>query len=132
MTAFSTDHGARSHLGQIQSRLAANAIDLDHVTILRSELGEDEFIDLAAVFIAELKKDLSALSADPNIATARAFHALRGAASNLGLTSFCEYCHRLEHREGLATQADLDSLSRLLSTGLAALAHHIPQLGAEI
>ena len=66
------------------------------------------------------------------MAAARAFHALRGAASNLGLTSFCEYCHRLEHREWLATQSDLDSLTRLLSTGLAALAHHIPQLGAEI
>ncbi len=105
---------------------------IDHVTILRTKLGKDKFIDLAAVFFAKLKNDLRARSADPNMARANAFHALRGVVSNLGLTSFCKFYQRLEHRERPATKADLDSLIRLLSAGLAALAHSISQLDSEI
>ncbi len=105
---------------------------IDHVTILRTELGEDEFIDLTAVFFAKLKNDLRALSADPIMARANAFHALRGVVSNLGLTSFCKFYQRLEHRERPATKIDFDSLTRLLSASLAALAHRIPRLDSEI
>lgn len=118
----------RSHLGQIHARLAQTTLDLEQISVLRTELGDADFIELAETFISEIRMDLDWITRNQGAATAAHFHGLRGAASNLGLRGFCDICHGVEARNGGVTVAELNSLAKALDTGLAALVAHMPDV----
>ena len=66
-------------------------IDWDRVTELQNEIGEEDFVEVGQLFIAEMEDKLQ----DMAVAATRGaddYHYLRGSAANLGLVEFAELC----------------------------------------
>lgn len=101
-------------------------IDWDRLQGLRADIGEDDFADVAFLFVAEITERLGRLTAQPAGATASDFHFLRGSAANMGFTAMVDACHRAEAacRAGLAP--DVAAVADSFTASLAAVAPHIP------
>ena len=75
----------------------AGLISWDRVADLRSEIGEDDFAEVVALFLSEVEETLTRLSLPlPAPALADEFHALRGCALNLGMSALAEHCSQAE------------------------------------
>lgn len=68
-------------------------IDWNRVMELREEVGSDDFIEVAELFISEVDEVLDRLGTGANVATLENdLHFLKGAALNLGFRDFAELC----------------------------------------
>ncbi|ETX29632.1 Hpt domain-containing protein [Roseivivax isoporae] len=96
-------------------------IDWTQVRMLRSEIGEDGFAEVAEVFLEEMAaavRDLPAADAD---ALRGALHGMKGAASNLGMAALAEACARAERSDDPAAALPRDVLARMFDQSRAAL-----------
>lgn len=74
-------------------------IDWDRVMNLREEVGPDDFLEVAEMFLAEVGNVLERLSTGANVATLEDdMHFLKGAALNLGFDEFAQLCKEGELR----------------------------------
>ncbi|MGN0932016.1 Hpt domain-containing protein [Falsigemmobacter intermedius] len=72
-------------------------LNLQQLDDLRSDVGEDGFADLIALFLEETDGVVARMTAPgPKMDPAADFHFLKGAARNLGLESFSAVCHEAE------------------------------------
>ena len=102
-------------------------IDWDRLTELKAEIGEEDFQEVAAIFVEELTEMLSRLAAAPETATGADFHFMRGGAANLGFAGFAAACQDAERALADGEGADLPALQQLYAASLAAVADMLPQ-----
>ena len=109
---------------------ARGQCDHDQILRLQEELGADDFAEIATTFCAEIKAEIARLSQNPECARAEDFHALRGAASNLGLETFCAACIEAELACQMGALPDIGHLATLLAENLETLYALCPDLRA--
>ena len=63
-------------------------IDRARLAELKHEIGDEDFEEVAEIFLEEMSETLDALAANPLLVTPAAFHGLRVSASNLGFAGF--------------------------------------------
>lgn len=95
-------------------------IDRDRVQELRQEIGEDDFAEVAEMFLDEMAEALTALSDAPDNAGADAFHGLRGSALNLGFADFASACADAEKRAAQGKAVDTAHLNWLYGESVKA------------
>lgn len=72
-------------------------IDWDRVNELRDEIGEEDFAEVAEIFLEEVDEAIAQLpSVTGAPALADAFHFLKGSALNLGFQELSRLCHDAE------------------------------------
>ena len=76
-------------------------IDWSRVRELRSEIGPDDFDEVASLFLEETDEVIARLSASNGAkALVADLHFLKGAALNLGFVALSDLCHDGERRAG--------------------------------
>jgi histidine phosphotransfer protein HptB len=105
-------------------------IDRARLDGLRQDIGEEDFADLACVFVAEMSDHLDRLGRDPANATAEDFHFLRGSAANLGLAAMADACARAEVACKTGGTPDIAGIAEIFTLSLAALSPDIPGLAS--
>jgi len=72
-------------------------IDWARIAQLRSEIGEEDFREVAALFLDEVSETVDRLRAGvPCGRVAEELHFLKGSALNLGFAALCELCRQGE------------------------------------
>lgn len=105
-------------------------IDRDRLNALRDDIGEEDFADVALLFISEIGEKLAELTAHPAAATADDFHFLRGSAVNLGLAAFAEACTRAESACNAGDPPDVPGVAAEFEAALVALAPVVPEIAS--
>jgi HPt (histidine-containing phosphotransfer) domain-containing protein len=103
-------------------------IDWQRVTVLRDEVGQDDFNEVVELFLEEVEEVIDRLRQTTNHATLEEdLHFLKGSALNLGFASFSEKCQRGERMSANGEEnlvdlrdilADFDTSKRLFMTDL--------------
>lgn len=101
-------------------------IDWTRLHALRADIGEAEFAELAAVFVAELGERLTALAADPDRATPEDFHFLRGGATNIGLSDMVARCTAAELACRTGTPPNIGAVRTAFRAAVVALEREFP------
>jgi HPt (histidine-containing phosphotransfer) domain-containing protein len=101
-------------------------IDWNRLNGLRADIGEEDFADIAFIFVAEITEYLDRLTANPASATAGDFHFLRGSAANIGFAAMVEACRSAEAACNAGTAPDIAAVAGSFTASLAAIAHDIP------
>lgn len=84
-------------------------IDWDRVVELQTEIGEEDFIEVGRMFIAEIRDKLEEMSIAPT-QTSADYHYLRGSAANLGLIEFADLCGQAEGAARTNQSPDFDAV----------------------
>ncbi|WP_160314534.1 Hpt domain-containing protein [Candidatus Rhodobacter oscarellae] len=72
-------------------------MDWDRIEELRSEVGQEDFLEVVELFLAEVDEVVERLTANANPENYEAeFHFLKGSALNLGLAEFARACSEAE------------------------------------
>lgn len=98
-------------------------IDWARVHELKEEIGEDDFAEVAEMFIAEVEEVIAHLKATPSPETYEAdLHFLKSSALNLGFTDLASLCQDGERRaaQGEAEQVKLGPIFAAYDTSKAA------------
>lgn len=103
-------------------------VDWDRLNELRDDIGEEDFADVAILFVSELQDTLDNLTNDT--AQASDFHFLRGSASNLGFIALVEACTRAEAACNAGSLPDVDSLRRAFADAMAEVGPRVPELSS--
>ena len=103
-------------------------IDWDRLEELQREVGEDDFTEIAALFLEELTEALETLGAltDPR-ELSDGYHGLKGAALNLGFTTVAKLC---ADAEKLPEAADLPTIRSAVSGSASELLKRHPSVAA--
>lgn len=101
-------------------------IDWDRLNGLRADIGEEDFADIAFIFVAEITEYLDRLTANPASATAGDFHFLRGSAANIGFAAMVEACRSAEAACNAGTPPDIAAVADTFTASLTAISHDIP------
>ncbi len=84
-------------------------IDLDRVQQLRDEIGEEDFREVADLFLAEIDEVVARLESAPDPATYEAdLHFIKSSSLNLGFRKLSELC---QHGERAAADGDGASIA---------------------
>lgn len=84
-------------------------IDWSRVQELKDEIGEEDFADVAELFIAEVEEVIDRLKASPDPATYEEdLHFLKSSALNLGFSRLSALCHEGERRAAAGEAASVD------------------------
>lgn len=104
-------------------------IDWARVTLLKNEIGNEDFAEIVEIFIEEVTAMVDRLREMPVTDTVgEDLHALKGSALNLGFTAFSDLCQQGETlaAEGRADAVDLppiiacyDTSKQVFLAGLA-------------
>jgi histidine phosphotransfer protein HptB len=105
-------------------------IDRARLTELKQEIGEEDFADVAEIFLEEMDEILTALCADPVAITPAAFHGLRGSATNLGFSGFAAACIDAEKRCQYGESIDMAPLVALFQASVVAAGDDLPAMAA--
>jgi HPt (histidine-containing phosphotransfer) domain-containing protein len=101
-------------------------IDWARIKELYDEIGADAFGDVIDLFVEEVGEGVTSLTvADTPKARVQAFHFLKGAALNLGLTEVAQICALGEQRAGAGL--DTDDLADQVAQALPELTGHLMQ-----
>jgi HPt (histidine-containing phosphotransfer) domain-containing protein len=103
-------------------------IDWDRLHNLRTDIGEDDFCDVACVFVAEIRETLDRLIAGPGCALATDFHFLRGSAANMGFAAMVDACLTAEAACHAGKTPDIGAIAGCFGASLATVAAVIPGL----
>lgn len=97
-------------------------INWNRVHELRSEIGPDDFDEVASLFLEETDEVIARLSASNGAkALAEDLHFLKGAALNLGFLALSDMCQDGERRAGAGdVTVDLDAVKLAYTTCRAA------------
>lgn len=101
-------------------------VDWDRLNELKADIGEEDFADVAMLFVTELQETLSTLTSDR--AAANDFHFLRGSAANLGLDALVAACEAAENACVAGTTPDVDAVRAAFDCALAEMAKELPDL----
>ena len=105
-------------------------IDHSRLTELKSEIGEEDFVEVATMFLDEMATTLRALRAEQAVPTARDFHSLRGSALNMGFTDLAAACAEAELNVSTGQTADVVHLEWLFHESLIASGPNLPSVAA--
>lgn len=84
-------------------------IDWTRVKDLRSEIGEDDFLEVVAMFLEEADEVVGHLDGTQDFATMESrLHFLKGSALNLGLSDLAALCQSGEKSAALGDAASVD------------------------
>ena len=102
-------------------------IDWGRIEELRSEVGDEDFAEIAELFLGEIAEAVEELPAltDP-AARSDALHGMKGSAMNLGFTTLAQLCAQ---GEKAPDSVDLPKLSDLLGQSVVAMRARYPTLG---
>ncbi|MBY4894155.1 Hpt domain-containing protein [Rhodobacteraceae bacterium N5(2021)] len=103
-------------------------VDWDRLNELRTDIGEEDFADVAMLFVAELQETLEKLS--PDTATSADFHFLRGSAANLGFVTLVAACATAEEACNASNVPDVAAVSAAFMAALDEVAPRVPELAA--
>lgn len=103
-------------------------VDWDRLNELRADIGEEDFADVAMLFVAELQEHLDGLTADK--ATAADFHFLRGSAANLGFVTLVSACSLGEAACNACKTPDVEAVRTAFTAAMQEVAPHVPELAA--
>ena len=101
-------------------------VDWDRLNELRADIGEEDFADVAMLFVAELQETLDALG--PDKATTADFHFLRGSAANLGFVTLVSACATAEVACNDSEQPDVEAVRAAFAAAMSEVAPHVPEL----
>ena len=86
-------------------------IDWDRVAELRDEIGEEDFAEVAELFLEEADEVVARISALDDLDSRQAaLHFLKGSALNLGFSDLAQLCQRGEKAAALTA----DDFARLI------------------
>lgn len=105
-------------------------VDWDRLEALREDIGEEDFADVACVFVSEIDAKLEALAASGTTVTADDFHFLKGSAANLGFVAMARACEAAEVACRNGTPPALDAVTLGFMQALDELRPRLPELGA--
>ncbi|MBF9042553.1 hypothetical protein HKCCE4037_04405 [Rhodobacterales bacterium HKCCE4037] len=103
-----------------------SSVDWNRLHELQADIGKEDFLDVAMVFVAELEETLSGMTAEA--ATADDFHFLRGSAANLGFTALVEACSQAEARTKTGALPDVDAVKSAFGQALTEMSAQMPGL----
>lgn len=84
-------------------------IDWERVRELKDEIGEDDFAEVAELFIGEVEDVMDRLRAQPDAARLEAdLHFLKSSALNLGFSRLAALCQDGEHRAASGQSGAID------------------------
>ncbi|WP_380055980.1 Hpt domain-containing protein [Falsihalocynthiibacter sp. SS001] len=90
-------------------------IDWDRVNELREEVGAEDFLEVAELFLEEVDELIRRLAANPDPAELEEnMHFLKGSALNLGFAQMAQACQQGE-RAAAVGQLDARGLNELLA-----------------
>lgn len=101
-------------------------VDWSRLNELRADIGEEDFADVAMLFVAELQETLENLTAAD--ATTADFHFLRGSAANLGFVTLVASCSAAEAACNSGTLPDVDAVRAAFSAALEEVGPKVPEL----
>lgn len=104
----------------------AAVIDRERLQELRQEIGEEDFCDVAEMFLDEMADTMATLCAATGPLGPDVFHGLRGSALNLGFTDFAAACTKAEKRATDGQSVDVAHLDRLYRDSVKALETELP------
>jgi HPt (histidine-containing phosphotransfer) domain-containing protein len=113
-------------LGSADQEGDRDMIDWDRLQDLRSDIGEEDFADVAFLFVAEITERLDRLRSDPSGASAADFHFLRGSAANLGFVAMVDACHLAEQACLAGEVPDIICVAHSFAASVACIASDIP------
>ncbi|WP_189410640.1 Hpt domain-containing protein [Neogemmobacter tilapiae] len=86
-------------------------IDWNRVGDLRSEIGDDSFVEVVEIFLEEADEVTNRmLRLTTSAAQAQALHFLKGAALNLGFEDLADLCQAGEHRAARGVMIEPDPI----------------------
>ena len=89
-------------------------VDWDRINVLREEVGADDFLEVAEMFLEEVGETLQRLSESKNVNTLEGdMHFLKGAALNLGFEEFAALCRDGEQKAAASDFGSVD-ISRVI------------------
>ena len=106
-------------------------IDWARVNDLRSEIGEDDFLEVVAMFLEEADEAVGRLTSPPDLLQVESqLHFLKGAALSLGLTDLAALCQAGERTAALGNAGivDLVHVAQVYRTSRQMLSRGINQL----
>lgn len=103
-------------------------IDWDRFNELRTDIGEEDFAEVAELFTEEMSEMLGNLARRPNTATADDFHFLRGSALNLGFIDLAKACLERENTVKSGALPEVASLLEVFEESFAELQKAQPLL----
>jgi histidine phosphotransfer protein HptB len=104
-------------------------IDWARLKDLRSEIGEDDFLEVVEMFLEETDEVVAHLDGPPDLATVESrLHFLKGSALNLGLTDLAALCQRGEKSATLGNAA-MVSLQEVTASYKSSKAQLLAELG---
>ncbi len=84
-------------------------IDWSRVEELKDEVGQEDFVEVAEMFLEEVDEVVARLQTSPNPDSLKDdMHFLKGSALNLGFAEMGVFCQKSEQA---ATTGDLDSIN---------------------
>ena len=105
-------------------------IDWQRVEELETEIGREDFDEVAALFLSEIEAELAAL---PDVASDAGalrdrLHAMKGSALNLGFAALADLCAKGEAQaaDGVAHDISVDALMRLFQASQHVFRSHDP------
>jgi len=104
------------------------AVDWARISELRADIGEEDFADVAILFVSELTECLDGLSANPSAARASDFHFLRGSAANLGFVALVDACQQAEMACESGGAADVAKVRAAFDAAMAEVVPKMPEL----
>jgi len=108
-------------------------IDWTRVTDLRAEIGNDEFPEVAALFLDEVDTVIARLrAADPATVGGEDLHFLKGSALTLGFTALADACAQGEARLSGGTAADIPALVGVFDASRAAFLAGLVEHGVQM
>ncbi len=102
------------------------AVDWDRLNELRDDIGEEDFADVAIMFVGELQETLDRLTEGTAIASD--FHFLRGSASNLGFVALVAACLAAEAACNDGQSPDLAAVRAAFAEAMAEVGPRVPAL----
>lgn len=103
-------------------------VDWKVLMSLRDDIGEEDFTDVALVFVSEMEEKLAELARDPVAADGEDFHYLRGSAANMGFAAMVSACEAAEEACLTGKPADLVAVVRAFQDAIAEAQLRLPDL----
>ena len=101
-------------------------IDWGRIDELRTEVGDDDFAEIALLFMSEIEEAIEGLAALADLAArSDALHGMKGSAMNLGFADFAKLCAQGEKDPDMV---DMPHLAKALSAAVAAVRQRFPEL----
>ena len=101
-------------------------IDWTRVSELRQDFGEDDFAEIAAMFLSEVQAKLAEMQAQPSAHPSEDFHFVKGSAANLGFDRLYQACASAER------EAQADSVQNLVDIFKASKAEFLAGTGIKL